>query len=109
MKRKRLQNSNIKSYLLRPRGLSETLSNKISYITFIHTKIQGTALTTYTSNIFLRINFGNRSVGARQVKTITSINKAIFILEGACIKNQIATPVTAITNVGDSALWLNIT
>jgi uncharacterized protein YcsI (UPF0317 family) len=49
------------------------------------------------------------SVGESEVNINAINNKVRFSFFISCEKNQVATPVTAIINVGDSALWLKIT
>jgi hypothetical protein len=49
------------------------------------------------------------SVGDKIVKINTEANNTVSVLLKGTLAIHMATPVTAIIKVGDSALWLNIT
>lgn len=71
--------------------------------------MQGTAFNTKGATQFSLMLRGKISVGEREARIKAAINKARFTAFRFWLKYQMATPLMAIINVGDSALWLKIT
>jgi hypothetical protein len=71
-------------------------------------RIHGTAFKTYRLIKLILTLFGKISVGDNDVKTNTRISRIRSPPFLSLEKYQITTPLMAIINVADSALWLKI-